>query len=82
MAEGDEDMGQAEARTVLFDGGPRHGQTDTFDEPAAVVGRGDEGGVYQRTDDERDGLLLYRWQPLTDAEAGALLRGDLRANQQ
>lgn len=75
-------MSEAQAPTVVFEGGPRGGETDTADRSAAVIGRGDEGGVYQRTDEERDGVALYRWQPLTDAEATALIRGDLRANQE
>lgn len=74
-------MSRTDARTVLFEGGPRGGETDTFDDPAAVVGTGDEAGVYQLTDEQRDGLLVYRWHPLTEAEAAALVRGDLRANE-
>ena len=71
-----------EAPTICFDGGPRHGATDAVDRSGVVIGRGDEGGVYQRTDEERDGLAVYRWQGLTDAEAAALVRGDLRAYQE
>jgi hypothetical protein len=67
---------------VTFEAGPRHGQTDAFDfEPAVVIGDGSAKGVYQRTDEIRDGMIIFRWQPLTDAEAEALLRGDIRANQ-
>ena len=67
---------------VVFEGGPRDGETDTVDHCPAVIGDGKEGGVYQRTDEQRDGLLVYRWQVLTDAEAAALLEADLRANQE
>ena len=66
---------------VMFDGGPRDGQDDTLHAAAPVIGTGEEGGVYQRTDQLRDGLVVYRWQPLTDAEANAIIRGDLRASQ-
>ena len=75
-------MNEAEVATVLFEGGPRDGETDTVDHLAVVIGTGKEGGVYQRTDEERDGLRVYRWQVLTDAEAAALIEGDLRANQE
>ncbi len=75
-------MSKAQAPTVVFEGGPRGGETDTVDRSVVVIGRGDEGGVYQRTDEERDGLAVYRWQQLTDAEAAALVRGDLRASQE
>ena len=76
-------MTEPEAATVVFDGGPRDGETDTVHPRAVVIGTGKEGGVYQRTyDEQRDGLQVYRWQVLTDAEAAALLRGDLRANQE
>jgi hypothetical protein len=74
-------MSPAEERTVVFDAGPRDGETDTSDVLAPVIGSGNEGGVYQRTEEERGGLVVYRWQPLTEAEAGAIVRGDLRANQ-
>lgn len=67
--------------TVVFEGGPRDEQTDSVDRDAVVIGRGDEGGVYQRTDEVRDGLSVYRWQVLTDAEAAALISGDLHRNQ-
>jgi hypothetical protein len=68
--------------TVMFDGGPRAGTTDEFDDRLpATIGDGSENGVYQRTDEERDGMTVYRWQPLTDAEVEALVRGDIRANQ-
>ncbi|MCA1569695.1 MAG: hypothetical protein LC798_05105 [Chloroflexi bacterium] len=68
--------------TLVFEGGPRDGERDTLDILAAVIGTGKEGGVYQRTGEDRDGLVMYRWQPLTEAEAAAVVRGDLRANQQ
>ena len=67
--------------TVTFDGGPRDGQEDTLDAAAPVIGTGEEGGVYQRTDELRDGLVVYRWQPLTQAEVNAVVRGDLRSSQ-
>jgi hypothetical protein len=67
---------------VTFDGGPRHGETETFDfRRLVVVGDGSGKGVYQRTDEVRGGLIVFRWQPLSDAEAEALVRGDIRANQ-
>ncbi len=47
----------------------------------ATIGDGSDGGVYQRTDADRDGRRVYRWQPLTQSEAEAIVRGDLRANQ-
>lgn len=75
-------MSEAERATIVFEGGPRHRQTDTFDAEPAVIGSGREGGVYQRTEDRRDGLTVYRWQPLTDSDVAALTQGDLRANQQ
>jgi hypothetical protein len=74
-------MSLAEEPTVFMDGGPRDGETDTSDVLAPVIGSGNEGGVYQRTEETRDGLVVYRWQPLTEAEAEAIVRGDLRANQ-
>ena len=74
-------MHEASAATVVFDGGPRHGETDTPGHPAPVIGDGAEGGVYQRSDDARDGLTVYRWEPLADDAVDALVRGDLRANQ-
>ena len=67
---------------ITFLDGPRHGATDTMDDPLPVtIGDGSDGGVYQRTDDDRDGRRLYRWQPITHSEAEAIVRGDLRANQ-
>lgn len=66
---------------VAFEGGPRDGQDDALDVAAPVIGTGEEGGVYQRTDEQRDGLTVYRWQPLTEAEVNAIVRGDLRASQ-
>jgi len=74
-------MDDTVAPTLVFEGGPRDGERDTLDILAAVIGTGKEGGVYQRTDEDRDGLVMYRWQPLTEAEAAAVVRGDLRANQ-
>lgn len=68
--------------TVVFEGGPRSGETNSIDHRAAVVGTGNEGGVYQRTYEQRHGLQVYRWQELTDAETAALLKADLRANQE
>lgn len=67
---------------IVYQGGPRDGQTDTLDRLAVTVGDGSEGGVYQRTDDADDDRVVYRWQALTDAEANAIIRGDLRANQE
>lgn len=72
---------RADGATIVFDGGPRDGETDTADHLAAVLGTAAEGGVYQLTDAERDGLRVYRWQPLDDASADAIVRGDIRANQ-
>lgn len=74
-------MSEAPAATIVYDGGPRHGEVDTLDAGAPVIGSGQEGGVYQHTPELRDGLRVYRWQPLSEAEAQALIRGDLRANQ-
>ncbi len=74
-------MTEAERPTVVYEGGPRDGETDTPDHLASVIGTGMEGGVYGRTDTERDGLRVYRWEPLSDAAVDALVRGDLRANQ-
>jgi hypothetical protein len=75
-------MNGAARSTILYDGGPRDEQTDTIDHQAAVIGSGDAGGVYERTGELRGGLVVYRWHPLTEAEAAALTRGDLRANQE
>lgn len=75
-------MTDPEEPSVVFEGGPRNGETHTADHLAAVIGTGAEGGVYQRTAEDRAGLVVYRWQPLSDAAADALVRGDLRANQQ
>ena len=73
---------QADRPTVTFQGGPLDRQVDSVDREPAVIGTGREGGVYQRTEEEADGLAIYRWQPLSAAEVNALVRGDLRANQQ
>ena len=75
-------MNQADGPTAIFEGGPRDGETDTVDHRPAVIGTGKEGGVYQRTHEQRGGLQVYRWQVLSDAEAAALLEADLRANQE
>ena len=75
-------MMRADESTVVFDGGPRGGETDASDTLAPVIGTGKEGGVYQRTDEKRGGLVVYRWQPLTEAEVEAIVRGDIRANQE
>jgi serine/threonine-protein kinase RIO1 len=75
-------MSGSEVRTVVLEGGPRNGETETSNVLAPVIGTGKEGGVYQRTDEKRDGLVVYRWQPLSEAEAEAIVRGDLRANQE
>jgi hypothetical protein len=74
-------MKEAPAPTIVFDGGPRHGETDTTDHLAPVIGDGSEGGVYQRSDELRDGLTVYRWQALANEAVDALVRGDIRANQ-
>ena len=68
--------------TITFDSGPRNGEDDTLDDAPPVIGTGREGGVYQRTAERRNGLVVYRWQPLTDAEVNALVRGDLRASEE
>jgi hypothetical protein len=72
---------EAEQPTILFEDGPRDGDRDTADFLPVVIGTGAEGGVYQRTDEERDGLAVYRWQRLDKAAADAIVRGDIRANQ-
>ena len=66
---------------VAFEGGPRDGESDVLDRVAPAIGDGSAKGVYQRTEELRDGKIVFRWQALTDAQAEALLRGDLRANQ-
>ncbi len=78
---GDSDSRGTSTSNLVYDGGPRDGEPDTVDALPVVIGTGAEGGVYQRTEGERDGLIVYRWQPLTDSQANALVRGDLRANQ-
>jgi hypothetical protein len=71
-----------ESFEVTFEGGPRDGETDVLESRlASTIGDGSDGGVYQRTDDVRDGNTVFRWRPLTNVEAQALLRGDIRANQ-
>jgi hypothetical protein len=72
---------EAQDDEIIFDGGPRDGQTDTLDQAPVVIGTGEEGGVYQRTNQERNGLRMYRWHELTPHEAAALLNADLRQNQ-
>lgn len=67
---------------IVFDGGPRDGERDVVGERVVVIGTGAEGGVYQRTDEQRNGRVVYRWQMLTEAEAEALHDADLRANQE
>ena len=74
-------MSEAEAATIVYDGGPRHGQVDTLDAEPPVIGSGEQGGVYQHTPEVRDGFRVYLWQPLSEPAAQALMRGDLRANQ-
>jgi hypothetical protein len=67
---------------VIFEGGPRDGETEAFDSRlVSTIGDGSDKGVYQRTNEVREGQLVFRWRALTNAEAEALLRGDLRANQ-
>ena len=68
--------------SVTFDGGPRSGQDDILDDAPPVIGTGEEGGIYQRTERRRNGLTVYEWHALTEAEVKALVRGDLRANQE
>ena len=46
-----------------------------------TLGDGSDGGVYQRTEALEGDLVVYLWQELSDAEANAVIRGDLRANQ-
>lgn len=74
--------GQEGAATFIFEGGPRHGETEAADYLPAVIGSGAERGVYERTGERRDDLSVYRWRSLTEAQADALVRGDLRANQE
>jgi hypothetical protein len=66
---------------IRFEGGPRHGDVEWLDRPAVTIGDGSDGGVYQRTDVSDGDLSVYRWQELSDAEANAVIRGDLRSNQ-
>jgi len=46
-----------------------------------TLGDGSDGSVYQRTDVSEADLVVYRGQELSDAEANAVIRGDLRSNQ-
>ncbi len=66
---------------ITYRGGPRDGEPDSRDRLPATIGDGAEGGLYQRADETDDGLVVYRWQELTEAQRNALVRGDLRANQ-
>lgn len=67
---------------ITYRDGPRNGDTEWLDgQLPAIIGDGSEGGVYQHTDAVDDGSRVYRWWPLTEAEANAIVRGDLRANQ-
>lgn len=67
---------------ITFRGGPRDGVREPIDgELPVVIGDGSDGGVYHQTDAVSGDTLLFVWQPLTDAEVDALVRGDLRANQ-
>lgn len=66
---------------IRFQGGPRDGEGDYQDRLAATIGDGSEGGVYELTDALTDGRRVYAWRALSDQEANAILRGDLRANQ-
>lgn len=66
---------------MRFEGGPRNGEADWVDRPAVTIGDGSDGGIYHRTGELDGDVAVYRWQVLTDAEAAALVRGDLRANQ-
>jgi hypothetical protein len=66
---------------VVFEGGPRAGEREVIGDRVVVIGTGAEGGVYQRTDEERSGRVVYRWQQLTDAEAAALMDADIRAEE-
>jgi hypothetical protein len=66
---------------IRYHGGPRHGEVDWIDRPAVTIGDASEGGIYQRTEASEGGLVVYRWQELSDAETNAIIRGDLRANQ-
>ena len=70
-----------EPPTLVFDGGPRHDETDSVDPVAPVIGDGSDGGVYERTGDRRHDVVVYRWRSLRESEVDALVRGDLRANQ-
>ena len=75
-------MNEQQTPTVLFEGGPRDGETDTVYDGVVVIGTGREGGVYQRTDERRDGMAVYRWQMLTAAEAAALVDAHVRSSQE
>lgn len=68
--------------SVTFLDGPRNGSIEDVDGPLpAVIGDGSDGGVYQQTDAVDGVARVYRWWPLTEGEANAIVRGDLRANQ-
>ena len=67
---------------ITYREGPLNGGTEWLDGRLPVtIGDGSEGGVYQQTDAFDEGSRVYRWQPLTEAEANAIVRGDIRANQ-
>ena len=66
---------------IRYDGGPRNGEVDLLDRAAVTLGDGSDGGVYQRTDVSEGDRVVYRWQELSEAEANAVIRGDLRSNQ-
>lgn len=67
---------------ITYRDGPRHGTGEWVDHALpATVGDGSEGGIYLQTDAVDAGSHVYVWHPLTEAEANALVRGDLRANQ-
>ena len=66
---------------LRYEGGPRSGRSD-FDERLPVtMGDGAEGGIYHRTDAVEEGLRVYRWRRLSEAERAAIVRGDLRSSQ-
>jgi len=68
--------------SIVFRDGPRDGITEPSDgRLPVVIGDGSDGGVYHLTDAVDGPSRIYVWQPLTDAEVDALVRGDLRANQ-
>jgi hypothetical protein len=66
-------------QNIVYVGGPRDGQNDLV-EPRLPTSVGDfsEEGVYQWTNRWRGNLTIYRWQPITEAEADATLGDDSR----